>query len=287
MTLDAASIALQAIAYLALLQAAGGVMYLGSVGAPMRAGREAVVALIRRAAALGIAAALMHAAFEAGRMAGEFAGMADGRLQRLVWFGPAGEATVVRAAALTILAMRWNHGAARIGTVRTAAAVLAVLSLLTVGHTATNPARGVLAPLLALHLLVAAWWFGSLLPLACAARLEMPDTAGRCVHRFSVVAGWLVPCMAVAGLALAWLLTGGRFDGTQPYDLALLAKAAGFSSALALAALNRWRLAPALASGRPQAVRRFGLSLVVETVLLAAVVVVTAAMTSLFSPESA
>jgi putative copper export protein len=69
------------------------------------------------------------------------------------------------------------------------------------------------------------------------------------------------------------------------YGRLLILKVVGFSLLLGLASLNKWRLSPALARGNRDARRAFGGSLVAEFVIIAAVLSVTAVMTSLYSPE--
>jgi putative copper resistance protein D len=90
--------------------------------------------------------------------------------------------------------------------------------------------------------------------------------------------------MAAAGLGMAWILTGGKYSVSDPYCASLTGKSVLLAIVLMLAALNRWRFGPALASGSSQAVRVFSRSLAVEYVVLAAVIALTATMTSLFSP---
>jgi putative copper resistance protein D len=69
------------------------------------------------------------------------------------------------------------------------------------------------------------------------------------------------------------------------YGLLLLAKFTGFTALIGLAALNRWRLGPAVATGNMAAIRSFRRSLGVEYVFFAGVLSVTALMTTLYSPE--
>jgi hypothetical protein len=61
-----------------------------------------------------------------------------------------------------------------------------------------------------------------------------------------------------------------------------LAKVGGFTALIALAALNKWRFGPRIAAGAAAAFRR---GVAVEWVLIAAVLTVTATMTTLFSPD--
>jgi putative copper export protein len=66
----------------------------------------------------------------------------------------------------------------------------------------------------------------------------------------------------------------------------LIAKAVGFALLMGLAAANKWRLGPALGSGIVGSGQWFRRSVATEYVLIAAVLAITAVMTSFFSPEA-
>jgi len=228
---------------------------------------------------------VLYAAFQAARMSGDLSGVLDWRLQRMAWHSTTGASAALRIAAMGLVSWYGYRSWGSTGFIAQAGAAAAVLTLVLVGHTSVHPERWLLAPLLALHLVVAAGWFGSLIPLALAARREGLSASFSVVNRFSSIAGWLVPGLALAGLAIALILTGGRCSIHDPYDLALTGKALGFSLLMGIAVLNRWRFGPRLITGRPGAVRKFIVSLAIEYLLLAGVVTVTAVMTSLYSPE--
>jgi putative copper export protein len=183
---------------------------------------------------------------------------------------------------LAVLAGLWRPGrnAARWASL---GGVIAVAGFLITGHTSTHAPRAVLGPLLALHLLVVAFWFGALVPLALVIRLEPRAAAAGLLKRFSVIAGWLVPLILVAGLAMAWLLTGTLKVLGKPYGELLIVKLAGFGLLMLLAAYNRWRLTPAFEQARSAASLRR--SLAAEYLLIVAVLSVTAVLTAFYSPE--
>jgi len=137
--------------------------------------------------------------------------------------------------------------------------------------------------LLAVHLLVVAFWFGSLLPLALVIRRESRATAAAVLRRFSVIAGWLVPLILVAGLTMAWLLAGSLNVLGKPYGELLLVKLAGFGLLMVLAAYNKWQLTPAFEAARSDTSLRG--SMAAEWVLMVAVLSVTAVLTAFFSPQ--
>jgi putative copper resistance protein D len=98
------------------------------------------------------------------------------------------------------------------------------------------------------------------------------------------VAVLVVPLIALAGAVLLFVIAGGWPDFRAPYGALVAAKVAGFSLLLILAALNKLRLAPAIAAGGQSAQRRLVISLVAEIVLLGSILAVTAVMTTFYSP---
>jgi putative copper export protein len=182
-----------------------------------------------------------------------------------------------------VLAGLWKPGQGAAGWAGLGG-VIAVGGFLITGHTASAHAlRPVLAPLLALHLLVVAFWFGALVPLALVLRFEPRALAVGVLQRFSALAGWTVPLILVAGLTMAWLLAGSLSVLGKPYGELLIVKLAGFGVLLGLAAYNRWRLTPTLEAARSQAALRR--SLAAEYLLMIAVLGVTAVLTAFYSPE--
>ena len=174
---------------------------------------------------------------------------------------------------------RWSNGSSLLGAALTGA------SFAFMGHTAASAERWLLAPLLILHLLAIAFWFGALLPLEAAARIENQRTAAAIIERFSEIAIRVVPCVLIAGIAMAAVLLPGPSGLATPYGFSLIAKLAGFSVLMALAALNRLRLAPRISSGDGLALSALRASILAEWILIFAVICVSAVMTALFSPD--
>jgi putative copper export protein len=121
------------------------------------------------------------------------------------------------------------------------------------------------------------------MPLVLVLRLESHGSAAGLLMRFSRRAGWLVPLILLAGLAMAWILAGSLSVLSQPYGQLLLAKLAGFVLLMLFAAYNRWKLTPALQQAASSAALRRCIA--AEYVLIAAVLSVTAVMTTFFSPD--
>lgn len=155
------------------------------------------------------------------------------------------------------------------------------------GHTTMLAVEPLPEALVAVHVAVAAWWVGSLFPLAWAAR-RMGPTAAALVEGWARAATVAVPVMTAAGLGLsAWLLGGFAPLLTSAYGVTLIAKVALVTVMLGLAAHNRFRLTPALASGSPGAGGRLSRSIQVEAVIALLVLWAVAELTSVSAPALA
>jgi putative copper export protein len=282
---DALSVLLRTAAFICLLQAAGAVFFLRLFGSRLRGAPGRIAGIARRAALIAAPLLLLQQAMQAARMAGGYEGLRDAALERLAWFSHAGAAALIQSAAaiLMVLVLRrrrcvpsWSAGAA-------AAVALAAFALR--GHTSTQGQRVLLAPLLILHLLIVAFWFGALLPLWLTAVHETAEDALAIWRGFSSVAGALVPCIAVAGLCMALIMIPNRQGWLAPYGLLLLSKLAIFMLLLLLAGWNRWRGVPLLArrggAAAPLPLRR---SLLAEVGLICTAVALTVVLTGFYSP---
>lgn len=123
------------------------------------------------------------------------------------------------------------------------------LSLAMTGHAATAQPEIVTRPAIFLHGLGVAFWIGALAPLA--ALVSKPTTATPLVvSRFSRIATLAVGALALTGLGLAIIqLERPSALVETRYGLILSIKLGLATVLLALAALNRFRLTPALARG--------------------------------------
>jgi putative copper export protein len=280
---DLLSVIIRALGFVALFQAAGAAFFLATFGESLACARTPIRRVALSSAALGAILILAHLGLDAARLSGDFEGLWDEDLQRLAWTSRSGISQMVQALGLVaVLAGLWKPGRSH-ARWASAGGVIAVGGFLITGHTSTHALRAVLGPLLALHLLVVAFWFGALVPLAVVIRLEPRTTAAEVLKRFSVIAGWLVPLILVAGLTMAWLLTGSLSVLAKPYGELLLAKLAGFGLLMVLAAYNKWRLTPAFEQARSESSLRR--SMAAEYVLIVAVLSVTAVLTAFYSPE--
>jgi copper resistance protein D len=241
----------------------------------------------RRLAALSAFVAMVlivaHYLLEAGRMSGELAGVMDSSLQALVLHSSASTALAGRLMGLTLIIVSLRLKGAVSMALSVAGTLLVIGSFTLMGHTTMHPARWLLSLLLVVHLLVVAFWFGALVPLYRASSRE--SAAAALVEAFSVVAVWVVPAVLFAGVLLAAFLLMSLANLNTTYGQLLLVKLAGFAILMGLAALNKWRLGPALTRSDSRASIAFRRSLAAEYVLIAGVLSVTAVLTSFYSPD--
>jgi putative copper resistance protein D len=117
---------------------------------------------------------------------------------------------------------------------------------------------------------------------------EPPAVTANLIDRFSTVASWVVPGIALAGLALTVMLVPTLRVFSQPYGQLLLTKMALFGVLIAMAACNKWLFGPACANeSDPTAARAFRRTVALEYALICAVLAATAVMTTFYSPEAA
>ncbi len=280
---DILSVICRAFSFVLLLQAAGTALFIAAFG------RRATDSLagIRSFGCLSAIGALLfvvaHYILEPARMAGDMSGVLDPAMQALALQSPTAEAFGTRLLGLVVIALGLRLARPIVGVV---GACLAALAFTLVGHTVVSPHRALLAPLLLVHLLIAAFWIGSLGSLYIASIREAPAVSARLTAAFSAMAIWLVPCIFLAGVSMTALLVPGWRVFLQPYGELLLAKTTLFALLLGLAALNRWKLGPRLATDS-RAVDGFRRTVAIEYVLVCSVLTVTAVMTMFYSPEAA
>jgi putative copper export protein len=281
---DVLSVALRALSFVFLLQAAG-VAFFGAIFGRLLGGSGSA---IRRlgwwSALLALVCVTGHYVLEAARMAGELTGMWDASLQRVVLSSTNGAAFAFRLMGLSVVALGLRGESTRSVIAAVGGAMMALAAFTLTGHTTTQPERWLTGTLLFVHLLIIAFWFGGLLPLYWVSMRERQDTTAALIASFSAWASWLAPVILLAGAALALRLVPSVEVFTQPYGELLLVKLGGFALLMGLASLNKWRLGPAIAHGELSALRAFRRSLAAEYALIVGVLTATAVMTTFFSP---
>ena len=284
MPLDLLSTLLRGLGFIAILQAGGALLFVALLGTRLAKTRRAILQLARMAAASGTVLLIAQYVTEPARMAGALSGVMDAGLHGYLLHTRTALVMGLRLGGLLLAWLALRNEGAWVRGLGTMAAMLIAASFATTGHTAQNPLWWWLTPLLTIHVLIVQFWFGSLLPLLQVVRRESPSTAALIVQRFSGLAAWSVPVILVAGLLMAAGLLPNAAALGQPYGIGLLIKILAFAALMALAATNKLRLGPALAQDSTAAARlRFNIGL--EFVLIAAVLMGTAALTTFWSPE--
>jgi copper transport protein len=171
--------------------------------------------------------------------------------------------------------------ALRIASTRSARALSALalagagIALAASGHAATAPPQALTRPAMFLHATAVAFWLGSFAPLA-ALLLRESGTSLPIIRRFSSVAIVVVAVLAVTGTALAAVqLESFAALVDTSYGLILATKLVLVGFLLALAALNRFRLSPALNEGA-KSERALVRSIVAECVLASVILLLVA-----------
>ena len=233
------------------------------------------------AALIGLAVLALRFGIRAARISGMgLSGAVDPMMLGFVWDSPLGTAAIWRGAGELLVVALLIRGVVGLSAGLIGALLIAV-SYTFVGHSLGDP-RWLLASLLTLHLLAAAFWIGALLPLRHA--VGQPEGA-RLLHRFGNVASLTVALLVVVGLIFAWLMTGSFSNLlSTAYGKTLLAKLGVVSGLMALAALNKWRFVPALASGTPAAVPHLRRSIQIEAIAVLLILMATATLTSITTP---
>lgn len=244
-------------------------------------GRPASIALTGSGLALS---ALSMAALTASMAGVPIASLDLESLTAMISGTSIGAAWSVRMAALCALIL----GDLVLGSRSVAVALggLALGSLAWTGHGAAGEGSAGTLQLIAdlVHLFAAAAWFGALVGLGgmIFGRSTVP-AAQRALDRFSTFGTAIVIALLASGLVNGLYLVGWQNLGGLPatlYGQLLIAKLVLFTVMLGCAALNRFRLTPALDRTRdataPRAMRALRRSLVLETGAATAILAIVA-----------
>ena len=282
---DLLSVVVRTLALAGVFQAAGAAFFVLLFGPWLLRSGQRIRRLGCYAALSGVLLLAAQQWLRGARMADGYDGLFDPALQRLAWGGSAGHAAWLQIIGLGVIAGGLAGPGRAASGVAGAGALIAACAFALTGHTSEHAPRALLAPLLCVHLLVVAFWFGALLPLLICSWHEARGDAVALLRAFSGVAGWLVPAIGVAGLAMAIMLIPAPRGWRAAYGILVLTKLGAFGLLLLLAAWNRWWAVPAMAAGDgPAPALALRRSIAIEYLLLGAVLAVTAVLTSFYSP---
>jgi copper transport protein len=227
--------------YLGLFAGIGGVFFLDWI-----ARNRAAHALIQAALIVGI----VSAAASLGLQGLDLLGLPLTGIIRVAPWTIALGTSLGPSLLIAIVALGLGHLASRNGGSRTLSAFAlagAGLSLAASGHAATAPPELLTRPMVFIHGVAVAFWLGALAPLMALIRTS-GDAALPIVNRFSRTAMPVIGLLALTGLTMAviQLESFGALVTTR-YGIILSIKLVLVAALLGLAALNRFRLTPALA----------------------------------------
>lgn len=163
------------------------------------------------------------------------------------------------------------------------ALVLLSLSCVQVGHTTEQTM--VMRVVAGLHFLIGLWWMGCLWPLAFSCSRLAPLELQELMERFGTIASYLVPILLLAGVSLAYVLTGTLTHlFTHPHGQLLLIKVLLVATLLGLAAYHKLALVPQLS--HPHKIKILQRSIYYEMVLGGGVIALTTLLSSVFGPAT-
>ena len=166
-------------------------------------------------------------------------------------------------------------------------AAAAVVSFAVTGHAATAPPAWLMAPVVGLHLICAAFWAGALLPLYVAVRMLPSAESGALLVRFSRHAIYAVVGLVASGLAISQVqvVEPARLFTTD-YGLRLITKVAMVAFTAGLAVLNKTVLTPRLLRADPQSDIAMGRTIVIEIVLQSLIIAAAVSLTLTAPPRA-
>ncbi len=282
--LDSLVVLLRAAIFISVLQAAGVVLLLGLFRKNLTISKLSICSLGKRAAFISALTILVRYLIEPIRLTGSMTGIFDFSIHEFLITSGFGITQFSRALGVIILGISLlGHPNIREKT-GLFGAILIVISFCFMGHTATSEQHWIISILLTVHVLLAAFWFGSLLPLHLISSLETAAIAGKLIENFSKVAIYTVPIILLAGLGMAILLLPSINSLRTTYGMLLLSKIIGFAALMCIAAFNKFKLGPSISTGSRHSLLHFKRAISFEILLIVVILTLTAIMTTLYSP---
>lgn len=218
-----------------------------------------------------------------------FMGMFDSGLLNFLWSTPVGEVVRVRLTGLlaaglgfSLIIFKIPQAGKLLPFLLGGSVFLLAASFFVSGH--TNSLTPLPKIAIALHLMAGGFWIGSLLPLYWAVSAFQSRDLAILLKRFGDMAIWLVALLVIAGGYLIIELLGSPLNlFRSTYGGGLILKIALVSVLLLLAARNRYALVPRIEDGEGR--DEFRVTLVFEMIIAVAILLTTAAVTTLTGPD--
>ena len=285
------SILIKTMTYGASLTASGAVFFLLIFLAHLNASEVRVMrrfigfmALI--AAALSISRIFVMSAM----LSDDLKGMWDVQFLHMAIASKEGLALAWRLPCLLLVAGWANSGLRRIHiALPLLSALLIPISFAMVGHVneLESTTRLVAQLLIMLHLLAVSFWLGALWPLFHIAHEGHAAKSAMIVHQFGRYAMLVVDILLFAGISVLWILQGFSAKAWQTeYGQLMLLKLVSVSLLSGLAAYNKFRLTPRLRRGEQGVFAQLRLSIVMEMIIAAIILLLTASFTTMTGPDA-
>ncbi|MBO6885641.1 MAG: CopD family protein [Marivita sp.] len=279
------SICVKTLVYATTLVSVGSVLVILSLRSLPETERERfrkVAALMAvAAAALSLVRLPIRASF---LMGGTWAGATEPMMLEMVMDSPLGDSIFLRLIGLALICTillrnRIWYRVAALGV------FLVAVSFALRGHALEEP-RFLLGGLVTLHILGLSFWIGVFWPLHRLSTQGKLADAGALAEEFGQKATWILSGLVLAGIITLLLLTGGRLSLlTSAYNQFFAIKLAFFACVSGLAAWNKFRLTPDLLGEVSGSGIRMSQSLKIEAILLAIILLVTASLSTVSSPQ--
>ena len=215
---------------------------------------------------------------QASYLMGEWSAIQDPMMLQFAWESPLGDSLLLRGFGLLLILAAIRPEKLSLG-ISTLGCGLVALSFAFQGHTLSEP-RWLLVALITVHLLGLIFWIGGFTPLAWLAKRQ-DNSTGLAARQFGKISIWNVPLLAIMGVFLLLLLSGGDWEIIwTAYGQLFALKFLGFISLLGLAAMNKLFLTPALLRSEERAFVLLRLSLVLEMTVVAVILLLTASFTT-------
>ncbi|MEQ5807908.1 CopD family protein [Alteromonas sp. NFXS44] len=219
-------------------------------------------------------------------------GAFDPDMVSIMWSTAIGDTTLMRGlgllAALAIISVSSTSQSAKYKHYIEYALMMAIIlvlaySFILLGH--VSELNFIKQLLLMFHVLVMAWWFGALYPLKLACNYLSDDKLLNFMESFGRQASVLVSLLFIAGLILVTQLVNSFDDLLKSsYGQVLLLKLSLVICILAIAARHKLKLVPELKNRTGR--QLLSKSITIEMMIAFAILLVTAALTSVVGPAS-
>ena len=215
---------------------------------------------------------------QASYLMGEWSAIQDPMMLQFAWESPLGDSLLLRGFGLLLILAAIRPEKLSLG-ISTLGCGLVALSFAFQGHTLSEP-RWLLVALITVHLLGLIFWIGGFTPLAWLAKRQ-DNSTGLAARQFGKISIWNVPLLAIVGVFLLLLLSGGDWEIIwTAYGQLFALKFLAFMGLLGLAAMNKLFLTPALLQSEERAFVLFRLSLLLEMTVVAVILLLTASFTT-------